>query len=63
MSLPPRASIDPRDVIKWASIEWARVEGINCPTCAQPALIGFLGREAVAYACQRCGDLGTKKPD
>ena len=63
MSLPDRASIDPKDTLKCASVVWAHSEFVTCPTCRQPALTGYLDHRLVGIACHKCGpiDMPTLK--
>ena len=56
-ALPPPDSIYPADIAKRAAVKWGRTRLVNCPTCREPALVGYLDGSPVAYACQRCGPI------
>lgn len=47
----------PADVAKRAAICWRHTRLVICPSCHGPALVGWLDREPVAYACHRCGPI------
>ena len=57
MTLPPQASIDPKDVIVRASVTWGHTRLVVCPACLKPALVGWLDAKPVAYACHKCGPI------
>lgn len=58
MSLPPRESIYPEHRLLYAAITWGRTVQVCCPTCREPALVGYLDGAPVAYSCHRCGPIG-----
>jgi hypothetical protein len=60
MSLPPTASIDPKDRIIHACVTWAHSETTTCPSCHGPALEGALDGKLVGATCHHCGN---KDPD
>lgn len=62
MSLPPRDSVAPADLLAYALIEWQRCEYLHCPTCGEVGLVGFSRHRAVAYACQKCGPISPPPP-
>ncbi len=63
MTLPPQASVDPKDVIARASIVWGHTRLVICPTCQGSALVGWLDAKPVAYACHRCGPILPTKTE
>lgn len=53
-TLPSPDSIWPADRAKLQAVTWRHTNLVACPTCRGPALVGYLDRRPVAYACQRC---------
>jgi hypothetical protein len=53
----------PADRAQLAAVTWRHTSLTLCPTCRAPALVGYLDRAPVAYACHRCpANADTKKP-
>lgn len=57
MSLPPRESVAPADLMAYALIDWQRSEYVRCPMCGDHGLVGYSAHKPVAYACQKCGPI------
>lgn len=54
MALPSPLSIWPADRAELAGVTWRHTSLTLCPTCRGPALVGYLDRQPIAYACHRC---------
>ena len=57
MSLPPRDSVAPADLMAYALIEWRPSQLLRCPTCHAAGLAGYSAHRLVALACQKCGPI------
>jgi len=57
MSLPPRNSVAPADLMAYALIDWQPSNLVRCPTCHAAGLAGFSAHKLVALACQKCGPI------
>ncbi len=52
MSLPPRESVHPSDLMAYALIDWQPSQLVRCPTCKESGLAGYSAHKLVALACQ-----------